>query len=442
MKRLLVLTLLTIISTSLVWSQELESSAITGGGGLLEDDNGSLFDIKCTPFSSGLVTDGTGWMGINGVYKYFYFLPGAIQYSLSEGAVILSIERVADSPGSAIRVSWALNPDYTTGNEQVDIYYFTGNGTGQYPDDFVQKIITNDSLSAPPPGVTMDGSNAFLWPGQVGGGDPEIYFKGCITGKADQSGPMGLDGNIAVGKVDMLMKRKPNNISYNSFAINLLPEAGDTFDSMFPAYSFVAIDPTLNKLDADQIRAWDGTNWIAYFKSDTTQSWRSVMDPNEQATGQFAGGYVVRLQPANAPGAVEEFSVTTVGKVLPAGIYQSDVSYAGHVSITEPIGPLAGPLKYTSFGNPYPKLASFNDAFTINLVAGELTKATTGNKLLADQIRYWDGDSGNWFACYLASDNTWKLNANDEPAFDLMIGTGYFFRKADGSNKGEFIWKY
>ena len=297
-------------------------------------------------------------------------------------------------------------------------------------------IIDNDALITNPPAeAAMQGTNAFKWDNQVGEGDPEIYFKGCIHAQAQTAGPTGLAGNLAAGKVNVLMRRNPTQISYNTFAINLVPEAGDTFDLMFPAHSFVAVNPSHNKLNADQIRRWDGVGWVSYFKSTDGQSWKLVHVPDEQARAIFAGGYMIRLQPANPPDVPEEFYITTVGKVLPI-MYQSDIGYG-----TDPLGPLVG-TKYTSFGNPYPNLATFDDAFSQNMAAGELTKLPGLNKLKADQIRYWDAASNGWRSCYLASDNAWKLVEDDSPAFGLMIGMGFMFRKADQSNKGAFIWKY
>lgn len=146
----------------------------------------------------------------------------------AEGAVILSIEKMSEVPGSAIKVSWRINTqDYPqlTGNEVVDIYYIVGDeGSGAYEVmDYDSMIIESDDLASRiPPGVSLvQGEKAFLWNNQVADGEPEIYFKGTLHGMKNDTA-MGLPSAVAVGKLNVRLQGEANNPGKNLISLPFL----------------------------------------------------------------------------------------------------------------------------------------------------------------------------------------------------------------------------
>jgi hypothetical protein len=191
----------------------------SGSSADMNDGDTHVQDIKGYPFGSPF-TDGTTTIDV-GLGVLVGTAPAVVVTELEEGAVILTIERISDAPGSAIKVTWALNPEFTTGSETVDIYYATGDGTGQYPTDFTQMVVEDDSVLSLA-GVTPDGGTAFQWANQVGAGDPELYFKGCLHAQASASGPSGLAGNVGVGKVNVSLQGEPANQGKNLISVPFL----------------------------------------------------------------------------------------------------------------------------------------------------------------------------------------------------------------------------
>jgi hypothetical protein len=148
-----------------------------------------------------------------------------------EGPVILDIERVADAPGSAIRVTWLINktdyPQYS--GSQVDIYYARGNGTGQYPSSFASKMISGDKLAAgSPANVSITGAKSLEWDGQVGQGDNELYFIGCLAGRN-----INTEQAVAVGKVNVALAGEAASEGQNLIAVPFLPQPGASVAEVF-----------------------------------------------------------------------------------------------------------------------------------------------------------------------------------------------------------------
>lgn len=323
----------------------------------------------------------------------------------------------------------------------VNIYKLSGPGvefskTGKWTKVNVAPYVVDQ------PGQPID---TFWKESTNGGADVKVadgknaYYRIVPFNVNDVADIFGVDkGGLAynmrtVGKVDINVERNDTGTSFFSFSLPLIPQDKIVFSDVFPPDTFVAVDPALNLLDADQIREWDGTNWISYFKSKTTQTWKNANAVNTDAEVLFSNGYALRLQKTPA-GAPKSFYVSTVGLVMPEGQYSSNQAYAG----TKSLG-LLGKSQFASFGDPYPKNDTFENTFNKNL--GDLTPLVSQNKLESDQIRHWDYSTSTWVSSYFNGKN-WLLVDTDKPSYPLSLGQGYVFRKADASAKKEFIWKY
>jgi parallel beta-helix repeat protein len=125
--------------------------------------------------------------------------------------IALNISREADTPGSAIVVSW-------TESTVPDVYVLTGDGTGVYTDEVSRWTqVTN---TTPVNGFSVIG-NELHHAGQVGGGTSEAYYKALKAG-----GAIGfLPSAEAVGKVNILVQTYPPTMEL--VALLVVPDNND-----------------------------------------------------------------------------------------------------------------------------------------------------------------------------------------------------------------------
>jgi hypothetical protein len=365
-----------------------------------------LQDLKGYPFGHPFIgADGTTiWPGLGGLAGT---LAAVVEVpTLEEGAVILSIERVSDAPGSAIRVSWELNQLYTNGNELVDIYYATGDGSGQYPAAFTQ-LIVNDNNVQGVADVSADGSNAFQWDGQVAGGEQEIYFKGCIDGYAQEIGVFGLSGNVAVGKVNVTLGGESGNPGKNLVSVPFflpITTISDVFGD--------GADAPWQEGDLIQYKFAPSPAYLSAVYS--SNAWRDAAntanDPQFEADFRF-GNWIIVTGPRD---------ICLVGKVP---------NFATQVTVYDGAGLSTGGK--TLLGMVYP--------LTLDLANSSLIADGAGN---GDLIQYKVSPLNQVYISAVVSSGEWKNAANTSQALDPNIATlkvpnSYIFVKY--GNTG-FIW--
>jgi hypothetical protein len=130
------------------------------------------------------------------------------------GTQRLSISRVADRVDADVKVAWTgISPD---------LYYMVGDGSGQFTNS---PEVWSQVVSGVTPGFSFNFPERYmLHLGQVGAGNPEVYYKGLEPGvdkytylrAAEAVGKFNL--NLEIGK-DILVSTPflPNNASDRSF---------------------------------------------------------------------------------------------------------------------------------------------------------------------------------------------------------------------------------
>lgn len=434
---MLIAALFTIGIVSGSYADKLGDGALydvfNSGGAVLEGNGYKILNSIAEPVS-GKIGDSTSsiWWGLFGLFGGVVEKP-----DVPYGTVPLYISR----DGNDVKITWEaiyVNPT---------IVAVSGGGYGLYDknptSDWLTVLQAGAVKTLPPllgPMILSD-ATTLKHTQQVTGGTSECYYKGFQAAIGDPKVAINPNTNtlifptaVAVGKVNVLVERNDTQISFFSFSVPLVSQNKvDDFDAIFPIYKFVKVtDPNGNLLLGDQIREWDGSSWKSAVNYNDT-SWNITSDMGQKAKHTFGRGYVLRLQPvSNSP--LKAFNITVVGSVL-ATTYQSDLAYGG----TKSVGSLGG-VKFSAFGNPFPKKASFNNAYVLNTTS--LNGGTYGqNLLLADQVRAWDHTTGSWKSIYYDGSN-WKKTDDNSVAFDYQMKKGYVFRRADGDTKGGFVWKY
>jgi hypothetical protein len=333
-----------------------------------------------------------------------------IPTELEEGAVILAVERVSDAPGSALKVSWELNPEYSSPTDTVDIFFVIG----EYGSDFTLKVIEDDVLAATAPTGVSLGTKSFEWPGQVGAGHPEIYFKGCLTGMADESGPTGLAGNIAVGKYNALVAAPvgPKTYKYSFVSVPFF-SSDPSADAVFGEQLFGAD----SKANATELWGWTGTTFgdQMYLKSGTGWLPIGAFTPINVSLGS---GYVFKTKQS----ATEDRQLTLIGKVI-------NVAF-------EPIS--LGANLYSFIGNPYPKYFSLSDA---NLTSASGVFGGEGSGY-ADQLWGWTGDTFGEQVYFNSTDSNWQAIGSFTALTGLAPARTFVYRRNSGAPTGGFDWGF
>jgi hypothetical protein len=164
---------------------------------------------------------------------------------IDEGPVILQITREADTPGSAIRISWTINtteyPELLP-TAAVDIYALEGDGSGQYVNGGAGWFQVLGGAGVTDAGVArlvsmgVDGVfRSIRVDNQVGTAPNEIYFKGVIRGRPEPlaHATWGLPGAAAVGKVNVPLQGTPANPGKNIVSIPLYPKIDRSVSAVF-----------------------------------------------------------------------------------------------------------------------------------------------------------------------------------------------------------------
>ncbi|MFC1540677.1 hypothetical protein ACFL1W_00310 [Candidatus Margulisiibacteriota bacterium] len=134
------------------------------------------------------------------------------------------ISREAESPGSAVRLTW--NPAVFTTPPRI--YAMTGDGTGQYINDNSQStwvLVFNGTdlepnIPAELGSFSLDlANNGLLHNDQVGTGPLEVYYKAVATGGTLEEAP-------AVGKI---LNTAYGQSNYNMIGVPLVQNLNSTF---------------------------------------------------------------------------------------------------------------------------------------------------------------------------------------------------------------------
>ncbi|MFC1637697.1 hypothetical protein ACFL1W_01615, partial [Candidatus Margulisiibacteriota bacterium] len=232
-----------------------------------------------------------------------------------------------------------------------------------------------------PDGVSVDsGAKTITWDDQVGAGEREIYFKGCIAGQAAVEGPLGLSGNLAVGKVNVDLKQEYNCVTYpfNAATYTLAEIIGDQLK------------------EGDQLHWWDVGEWDEGSSRWTKQqAYYAVTKLAAWPDGEFkpAEGFYVYLL-----GKSRDEKLTLVGKV---GGFAVDFE-------------LQLSKEYTLTGYPYPRGGLL--ATSIGFMPRE-----------GDQFHKWDWATQGFIATTYLEPAGEPAGWRDEEITRFKLGEGKFY---------------
>jgi len=326
--------------------------------------------------------------------------------SLKEGPVILNIIRQADTPNSAIKITWKINteafPAYIA-DTPVDIYYKTGSGSGEYTSATGYNKVINSSTTFLPDGLSGSVSTSLkevTINTQVGVGYPELYFKGLIAGSLPAAtGDLGLAGAVAVGKVNVpiVVNSAKDSLNLISTPFITLGAGGDEPNDVFGLGQLLS-----GTIKGDVIQDYDNT--VPKYR--TAELLSSNWVKSEAFKIVCGKGYwlLARARASQAP-------LTLVGKV-------SNVPSTANFS-----------LGLNLLGNPYPIL---------NPVATVFLSPWTNN-ILGDVVQYFSlaNPSSPKYETAEYLDATWKFSA----PFNVLAGKGYWYLRRTQS-ASPYNWNY
>ncbi len=352
--------------------------------------------------------------GQSGTKPTAYSYMDLVGPDLVSGEVRLNISRV----GNDIRLTWEAG-------ENPQIYYLSGDGTGQFTtQEGWTRIVNNGILDgAYYPAFSLEASVRRLWHrNQVGQGTTESYYKGLkdgIVALETNADPWAFGGTyLASVKASAKYNRRVEP-GYNLFSLPFVPQEkalafqigtqlNGTADNN-PANS----DWVMNFVNDGKVGgvpqyhytiAWLNSNDNVWYDLNT----RTLASPIEIRADI---SYWIRLMPASATKEVTLIGVT---------------SRTGRLVSVQ-----AG---YNPVGSCFAKRASLEGTALANYA----TRSDSANTA----CRFLDKTAGGWSFAFPKTNFRWyDLNVpTDYTLIELKPGLGYFVREPD--NSGGYTWSY
>jgi len=368
MKKQLLLVSFLILIVWPVCAQTLESSTISSGGTLEMTGAGyTLQDVKGQGVG-GSVSNETYTVDIGGLYGLVSWV--AVAPGVPWGTIPLFIS----VSGSDVKITWEAT---TYPNAQLFVLF--GDGSGRYSSGEGWVPVTADLGF----NVQNLANGVLLHTNQIGGGTPEVYYKGLQAGVS----PTNLAAAWAVGKLNIPLYYKADlNEGYNLISVPLI-----TSTSIDGAFS--------NQLKIEGVEVYSYDDATQQYTKGKFINGNWVYYGAPQIFIERGKAYWVKL-----PSSQQQLTLTCLGEVARDAFSRNIVS------------------GYNLMGLTFPRATTFGQS-GITAAANDEVYLFHNDTKQYEKIKYVNG-------AWLNADPT-------KPPFDLTAGSGYWYKATKPST-----WEY